>query len=561
MESGFSEQYQFQLSIQNQALEKLNQGSSLKAIMDLFTEGFESQFSKSKCSVLLLDKSGQHLHNCSAPSLPETYLKKIDGIPIGPNAGSCGTAAFRKEIVVVEDIDSDPLWKRGKNLALRNNLQSCWSFPIFGSKENVLGTFAVYHSKPSKPRPVELDFISSFAKIAGISIDSKSTQKSLKDSEERFRAIMTQAVDAFIVHDLHGKIVDVNDQACKNLGYSRKELLGLSVPDIEMNFNAKKVPLKWQEVADGKHFEIEGLHRRKDGSVFPVEVHIGLIKMDDGNYILATIRDITERKKIEEELANHRNDLESLVTQRTSDLEKAKQKAEKANQAKSEFLSLMSHELKTPLNAILGFAELIMVSHNKPSNKTPENAQYILNSGKHLLGIVNELLDLAQIERGVIKLNNEVLSIKPEIDSLVNSLRPLAKKLGITIVNQIPELPNHTIYADMIRFNQILLNLISNAIKYNRNNGFITIGLRNIDDSNLRIFVMDTGIGIPEKEQDLIFEPFNRFTKDPRIEGTGVGLYITKLLVEAMDGSISLESEENQGSTFFVSLPKKEKAS
>ncbi|GEM_PF-3201890 len=561
MVSDLSKQYQFQLSIQNRALEKLNQGSSIKGIMDLFTHGFESQFPESKCSVLLLDKSGQYLHNCSAPSLPETFLKKIDGISIGPIAGSCGTAAYRKEIVVVEDIGSDPLWERGKNLAMKNDLHSCWSFPIFGSSKNVLGTFAVYHSKPSKPRSEELEFINSFAKIAGISIESENTQKALRDSEVRFRAIMTQAVDAFIIYNFQGKIVDVNLQASKNLGYSREELLNLSIKDIETQFNPNIAPQRWQEATLGKPVEIEGMHRRKDGTLFPVEVHIGLVNLDDGNYILTTIRDISERKTIEEELKNHRSHLENLVAQRTDDLENSKLKAEKANKAKSEFLSMMSHELRTPLNAILGFAELIKVSHDKPANRTEENAEYILSGGRHLLKIVNELLDLTQIEKGVVKLKHETFAVKPLVDKLIESLKPLAEKSGVSIENKIPELPNYSIYADKVRFNQVMLNLISNAIKYNRKNGCISIGIRNNDDSNLVIYVIDTGLGIPKNLQDQIFDPFDRLTADPKIEGTGIGLTITKLLVEAMDGSIFLESEENQGSTFLVTLPTKEKAS
>ncbi len=561
MESIPPKKYQFQLSIQNQVLGKLNEGCSLKEIIDVLTLAVESQFTESKCSVLLLDQSSKTLRNCSAPNLPKLYLEKIEGVPISLCIGPCAAAAYNKEIVVIEDIASNSTWKDWKNLALINNLHSCWSFPIFSSKKNVLGTFAVYHSKSSKPQAEEIKFINSFAEIAGSSIETKNTQKELRDSEECYKAIIDQSVDALMIHDLQGNIFKVNSQACKSLCYSEEELLNLTIQEIETQFDLLTMQQKWEEAVLGKFIQMEGEHRRKDGTLFPVETSIGIVNINKNNYIQTSTRDITKRKRSEEDLENYKNNLESLVQEKNKDLEEAKQKIEKANQAKNEFLSKMSHELRTPLNAVLGFAEIIKSNHKKPLNKTEENIEHVIDGGEQLLETINRLLDLSQLEKEAIKFRNETFLVNSPINNLISSLKSLAEKSGVTIENQIPESSNHTIYADSARFDQVMLNLISNAIKYNRENGFVVIGARAIDDSNLEIFIKDSGKGIPKDQQAQIFDPFNRLTRYSASEGMGIGLSITKLLVEAMNGSLSLESEENQGSTFFVRFLRRERPS
>ncbi|MFQ5443062.1 MAG: ATP-binding protein [Nitrospinales bacterium] len=248
-------------------------------------------------------------------------------------------------------------------------------------------------------------------------------------------------------------------------------------------------------------------------------------------------KELGERKRVEKELI------------------KAKDDAEKSNNAKSEFLARMSHELRTPLNAILGFTQLLdMNQEGNLTSTEKEKIKHVLNSGEHLLELVNEVLDLSQIEKGRIEIKNESISIKSVIDDLVVSFSPLAKKKGITIENQIPV--EEVIYADKTRFKQIMLNLLSNAIKYNKENGFVFVNSRNGHRPTLEIMVRDTGRGIPKDKQIYIFEPFRRLTDDPSIEGTGIGLSITKSLVEYMNGSIAVKSEVGMGSSFSVTFPK-----
>ncbi len=286
--------------IQNLALQKYVQGSSVKEVMDILANGVEQQFSNTLCSILILNDEEKSLYNCSSPNLPQEFVKAINGMEIGPLAGSCGSAAYHKKLVTIEDMASDPLCKNFKKFISLHKLQSCWSHPIFSSKNEVLGTFALYNKPPSKINQLTINFTSSLASVAGVVLEGKKSIEKLEESEERFRSIMTQAADAYFVHDMDGNFIDVNQRACLSLGYSREELLNMSVPDVEKNFRSEKLKKVWEELCLGSSMTLQGEHSRKDGTRFPVEVNLGQIKMNNQNYFLASVRDITQRKKAEE---------------------------------------------------------------------------------------------------------------------------------------------------------------------------------------------------------------------------------------------------------------------
>ena len=300
----------------------------------------------------------------------------------------------------------------------------------------------------------------------------------------------------------------------------------------------------------------EELQPTRDGRINWVRTSKVPLRDDVGNVIgiIGVYQDITERKRIEQELDQHRLNLEGLVEKRTHELVEAKEVAEQASQAKSQFLSSMSHELRTPLNVILGHSQLLRMSPVSPE-ETMEQAQDIEAAGNHLLVLINDMIDLARIEAGKMELSMEPVQVKSAVKESIAMVVPLAGKHGIRLLDVRDLVQDETvIHADNIRLRQVLINLLSNAIKYNRPQGTVRLSCHTVN-GKVRISVTDTGDGIPADKQARIFNSFDRLGKEAgTVEGTGIGLIITKRTVEAMGGIIGFESMEGHGSTFWVEL-------
>ncbi len=263
----------------------------------------------------------------------------------------------------------------------------------------------------------------------------------------------------------------------------------------------------------------------------------------------------------EKELQKSHEELETRVTARTAELSKAKAQAEKAGQAKSEFLTHMSHELRTPLNAVLGFAQLLELSSKDPLTETQKSRVHkILAGGEHLLTLINDILDLAKVESGQLSFSLENVNLGKIIGEVIFLLKPLALERNIEISSLLENEGQPVfVFADATRFKQLLLNLISNAIKYNNDNGKVTISIIENDRDTVIINIKDTGIGIADDQLDLVFEPFRRVQSvSDSIEGAGIGLAYSLNLVKKMNGKLSVESCLGQGSTFSVTIPKGE---
>lgn len=251
-------------------------------------------------------------------------------------------------------------------------------------------------------------------------------------------------------------------------------------------------------------------------------------------------------KRIENELL--------LRKQVQKELVRAKEEAESASKAKSEFISVMSHELRTPMNAILGFSQLLELEIQDKEQKS--NVMEIINAGNHLLGLINEILNLSQIESGKMDMLIEDCDLNAIVEECIALTVPAARKYNISIEKIISTEKNHIIPADRTRLKQVLLNLMSNAIKYNKKNGKVLLSCEEDEPGFLCIKISDTGIGLTENELQRLFTPFERLKQHFKTEGTGIGLVITKGLVEMMGGKIGVNSQINQGSTFWIQLKK-----
>jgi PAS domain S-box-containing protein len=274
-----------------------------------------------------------------------------------------------------------------------------------------------------------------------------------------------------------------------------------------------------------------------------------------------------EQARLRERVKRHTDELEQRVHGRTLELstanerlqrevaerQRAEAEADRANHAKSDFLSRMSHELRTPLNAILGFARLLELDAQRPEDR--ESVEQIVKAGRHLLGLINEVLDIARIEAGELSLSLEPVRVGDAVQRVLDLARPLATARGIGLETTGLALHPRHLWADQQRLQQVLLNLVSNGIKYNREGGRLTVSCEVVEEGRLRITVTDTGTGIPPALRARLFQPFDRLGAEQRgVEGTGLGLALSKRLVEAMGGTIGVESNQGEGSTFWVEL-------
>ena len=275
--------------LQNEALQMIATGKPLADTLEVLLLGIEGQAPEMLVSVLLLDADGVHLRHGAAPSLPEAYIKAVDGVAIGPKVGSCGTAAFRGSPVFVGDIARDPLWTDYKQLALAHKLRACWSTPILDEQKKVLGTFAIYHHEKGLPEDADVLLIELVTHTVAMAILKERAEKNLRGSEERFRTLVEQASDAIFVHDTEGRLLDVNQSACVSLGFSRKELLRMTVADFEQDVKLVDAQKIWHTLRPGHSQIVRGRHRRKNGTIFPVEVNVTCYEIQ-GRMVLAALR-------------------------------------------------------------------------------------------------------------------------------------------------------------------------------------------------------------------------------------------------------------------------------
>jgi PAS domain S-box-containing protein len=364
-------------------------------------------------------------------------------------------------------------------------------------------------------------------------------------SEQTFHDFLESAPDAMVIVDRAGRIVMINRQTEKLFGYPRDELMyqpvDMLVPDrLRTRHLAHRSGFFDDPRTRPMGVGLELFGRRKDGSEFPVEISLSPISSEQGTLVSSAIRDITERKRFEKALQEKNAELET------------------ANTAKDRFLTGMSHELRTPLNAIIGFTGTLLMKLPGPLTAEQERQLGIVqSSARHLLSLINDVLDIAKIESGKVEVHLEPVVVDDVVNEVVTSLRSLAEQKGLTL--QFGGTSEEIVLTtDRRALHQITINLVNNAIKYTAAGSVrIELARNQRNGPSVELRVIDSGLGIKPEDQSRIFQRFEQLdrTSSRHAEGAGLGLYLCQRLAELLGGRIQVESEIGKGSTFTLQLP------
>jgi len=381
---------------------------------------------------------------------------------------------------------------------------------------------------------LEVDGLPLFTAYLRDITERKQVEEGLRKAEQKYRAIFENAIEGIFQTTPEGKYISVNPAMARMYGYSSPVELMASVADIGQTVYvdpARRTEFKRLIEKQGfvEFFEYEVY--RKDGTKIWLCENARAVRNANGvvMYYEGTVEDITEHKLVDE--------------------------VKRASKAKSEFLSRMSHELRTPLNAILGFGQLL--DRQKPTEVQRKRISYILSAGKHLLDLINEVLDISRIEAGRMQLSLEPVCVADALEETLDLIRPLATERTIELSASVDIDAGVHVLADRQRFKQVLLNLLNNAVKYTPFFGSVTVSYNINGNDKVRVLVSDTGRGIPPEKLARLFTPFDRLgAEQSAVEGTGLGLALSQRLMEAMGGSIGANSVVGKGSTFWIELPR-----
>lgn len=391
--------------------------------------------------------------------------------------------------------------------------------------------------------------------------ESRAARRGLQSSEERFKALFSNAADAMYIHTESGEIFDANQEACKRLGYTVDDYKKMSMQQITPAELIESMELSYAELKKNEKTIFETEHLHQSGKKIPVEINAQVIGIDAYPFIFSVVRDISQRKSMEAELL----EVNAHLMEQSTRAKELMLQAEVANATKSQFLANMSHEIRTPMNGVIGMSELLV--ETELTDEQRELTETIRSSAGALLTVINDILDYSKIEAGKLDLECIEFDLRDTVERAVDLLAIKAEEKELNfncwVDNAIPSF----VLGDPGRIRQILLNLINNALKFTHQ-GEIKIKISLKEEANsdclVELRVDDTGIGIPKDRMDRLFKSFSQVdvSTTRRFGGTGLGLAISKQLVEMMGGQIGLESEVDKGSSFWFSarLLKSEKS-
>jgi PAS domain S-box-containing protein len=658
------------LAGEKRILEMVAKGESLDQILDSLCRLVEEQASGVLASILLLD--GDRLCHGAAPSLPKAYADAIDGTPVGPSAGSCGTAAYRGEPVIVADIATDSLWAEGREVALSHSLRACWSTPVVSSQTKVIGTIAMYYREPRIPSARDQEIVGQITYLAGIAIERNRTmealrrseaylaeaqkltrtgswaynpfsgeanywsdelfricgmdpqerptiakylrlvhpedrdkikrriesegdekrefdeeyrlvlpggtvkriqvigrpvfnaagglvefvgttidvterrraEEELRASEARFRTFVDHATDSFMLHGEGGNILDVNRHACESLGYNRDELIGMPLVEIDPSTDEALLKNIGERLNAGEIATFESLHRRKDGTLFPVEVRVREFHQGGSRLTMSLTRDVTERKRAEAEARER----EGRYREAQTELAHASRVA-----TMGQLTASIAHEVNQPIAAAVtnASAALRWLSLQRPDIEEARQAlnRIVANGNRagEIIGRIRDLVKKAPPRKEAVAINDAIL----EVVALTHGE---AVKNGVSVRTQLAEdLP--VVEGDRVQLQQVILNLIVNAIEAmsgeNQAPRNLLISAEKGDPDGVLVAVRDSGPGLAPEFLERLFEAF--YTT--KANGMGMGLSICRSIIETHGGRLWASANEPQGAVFQFKVP------
>ncbi|MGM0498525.1 MAG: PAS domain-containing hybrid sensor histidine kinase/response regulator [Bacteroidota bacterium] len=436
----------------------------------------------------------------------------------------------------------------GKAFTTKNFKKTEWEQSVYQELEQAQGSLSisVFYTEEL---PVldegpflrnERELLETIAKELAVYLHRNQAEINTELKEQEFESVFNSVLDAIFIHDLEGNFVEVNNEACRRLNYSRDEIRSMTPMDLDEKSYAEKAPRIFKKLDKNGHYKGETIHVTKDGIKINTELNSTKISYKGKPAILTVARDITDRKQYEDELLT------------------AKKKAEESDRLKSSFLANLSHEIRTPLNAILGFAGLLNMENLKESEKK-DFIVMIKEAGNKLLNIINDIMDISFIESGQIKLDKQEFSLNAMIDNLQEEIRSKMdtsnKNIEITTYKHFEDGEDFFV-SDHDKVHQIYSKLLDNALKFTKT-GYIEFGYTYNEEDYIEFYVEDTGIGISEEIKSTIFERFRQgdYGMERQYEGLGLGLSIARGLVEQLGGSIEINSQVNTGATITFRLP------
>ncbi|WP_282113575.1 PAS domain S-box protein [Maribacter stanieri] len=573
---------------QSHVMDMIIRHEPLKSIGYKIIETIETAIPKCKGSILLLNDVSGKLEKLAAPSLSDNYTMAIEKMFIGPANGSSGTTAFFKEEVIVSDTINDPLWKDFQELVIKDNIKACWSFPICSSNKELLGTFAIYFPISRKPLDTEKEIINIITQAISVAIEQHNINVALYESRKELatyaEALENKVNDRTVeLKEMVQKLVESNlsleDQfqftkAAENNAIASRKLLEsifnnfpggfVGVADLNLKIllhegedldmlGFRDIIHVGDTIDDLKGIEVEVLEKVKEKLLETLEgKHCSFeLIIKDKTYLVNTTPLFNELQEVEQALVVYNNITDQKKVE--IDIRNTLSKEKELNELKSRFISMASHEFRTPLSAILAATNLMERQNGEGlEEKRLKYINKVKVSVKNLVSILNDFLSLSKLEEG------QVIAI-PTLFNVVEFCQTLVEEIqGIKKQGQVIEIV-YSQYAievglDLKLLRHIVHNLLSNAIKYSGENKKITLKIAT-KNSKLLFEVIDQGIGIPAEDQGFMFQRFYRANNAANYQGTGLGLNIVKQYVLLMEGHISFQSELNKGTIFTVELP------